>query len=630
MKAMKNPVCRRSKREILDRLLRGYFVFRLKQEELGFSVVYVIIIFAILLVGGSILASRTVSGLLGASYQASNREARETAEGGLIEIINELNKENNRYLLVAGNDQLVWNSTGTQFRNPCTQWDSSGTLKNPVATVAPSARALSFINSASWQQLGVSSSGQNKGGSRRQYQIEFIGSPSSPNIEYRLASNRTGYLSTDAAYKNISSGSTKSLMRITVIGIVSDLSGRELSRSRISREFEVVPKCCQRSFGRNQYAASNYGNDNTICTASNGGGASGLVTSLNGGGINNSSQNGFDIKDLAGNPITNASCWGGTTTGTSSSGYPTPSTACTGNTLKVGTLSMVPTTFNYLDVLPSFLGLADPDPSIPPSRSNPKTFGNTEKYVYIDTVSTPTVKICNIVSTGPVASQGIQSCVPITDSAGAQACHTEGSGSIGNLKYPSGADASGAVTYDYFPRGFVCRVSSFDFGGKLTFDTSNGKIDIVMDPASTTSSYDFVNLGGSASFDHVQCAAGTNPAVGSSGCLARPVSTYSYLESLNIFAYGQGVIDMKGSNAALAINIYAPQAKVDWKGGGTASPNFLGRIWSDTLELSGSISMRVNGGSPGFCATGNIDSCPKDTKYLLDFVARGFTQASGF
>ena len=195
MKAMKNPVCRRSKREILDRLLRGYFVFRLKQEELGFSVVYVIIIFAILLVGGSILASRTVSGLLGASYQASNREARETAEGGLIEIINELNKENNRYLLVAGNDQLVWNSTGTQFRNPCTQWDSSGTLKNPVATVAPTARALSFINSASWQQLGVSSSGQNKGGSRRQYQIEFIGSPSSPNIEYRLASNRNGYLS---------------------------------------------------------------------------------------------------------------------------------------------------------------------------------------------------------------------------------------------------------------------------------------------------------------------------------------------------------------------------------------------------------------------------------------------------
>ncbi|MFM7548312.1 MAG: hypothetical protein ACKO8I_05455 [Cyanobacteriota bacterium] len=59
-----------------------------------------------LLIGLAALGTRSTQGFLASVFQEVNREARDVAESAITDFAVTLNREENRWLLVAGNDQL--------------------------------------------------------------------------------------------------------------------------------------------------------------------------------------------------------------------------------------------------------------------------------------------------------------------------------------------------------------------------------------------------------------------------------------------------------------------------------------------------------------------------------------------
>jgi hypothetical protein len=62
------------------------------------------------------------------------------------------------------------------------------------------------------------------------------------------------------------------------------------------------------------------------------------------------------------------------------------------------------------------------------------------------------------------------------------------------------------------------------------------------------------------------------------------------------------------------------------KGGGSADPNFCGRIWSNSLELRGNITFEIppSSGGPGAGGGGGGNEDP--TQNLIDWVARSVSE----
>jgi hypothetical protein len=76
------------------------------------------------------------------------------------------------------------------------------------------------------------------------------------------------------------------------------------------------------------------------------------------------------------------------------------------------------------------------------------------------------------------------------------------------------------------------------------------------------------------------------------------------------------------------MNFYAPKADIQLNGGGNADPNFMGRIWSDGIDMRGNIKIRTLSSLPSFCSGG---TCPTGGGVpFFDFMARSFTHSSGF
>ncbi|MCS5700362.1 hypothetical protein NZK32_15080 [Cyanobium sp. FGCU-52] len=218
-----------------------------------------------MVVGSLAIANRTTSGRLASALQVSNREARDVAEAGIVEIVSELNKERNRKLLVSGQAPSSWSASDAALVNPCTGFTSGGSTQ---ATSAPTTTAINYGTTS------VTSG-------TRQFQLESItysltpepaaiGDPPSPRQAF-----------SGSTPDPLNSGTTKSQLKITVVGRILNASGAVVSEARVTREFEVVPKCCKRSFGRNRFSGTTYGTDGRACIAPAGG--AGLVLSLNGG-----------------------------------------------------------------------------------------------------------------------------------------------------------------------------------------------------------------------------------------------------------------------------------------------------------------------------------------------------------
>lgn len=273
--------------------------------ERGYALAVALIAAFVLLLGVGALASRGQLGFIGQVFQVQNRQARDVAEAAIAQFANTMNNERNRYLLVA-NSTADW-TTNADNRNVCTIYgndgslidenddpENSATFDTVVADADDPLRVTRFLPSAGFQDLV-------DGDDSRQFDVE--------SIEY-LRADRSAY---DANTRDsLITANTRALIRITVIGQVSQ--NNRTSRARVAREFEVVPKCCKRSFGAN--AAQNWGRDRAACELEDPNlGSPQFRVGLNGGGVAGS-KNQLDIRDENGDLMSQAVCWAGTEDGT--------------------------------------------------------------------------------------------------------------------------------------------------------------------------------------------------------------------------------------------------------------------------------------------------------------------------
>ena len=537
----------------------------------------VMLVLMTLILGSLMVSARTSSGRLASASQGRNREARDVAEAGLSEIISELNKETNRKILVSGVALSSWSQGSADLTNPlvnpCTRYDTSG---NTATITTPTTKAIAFKNG--WQNL-VS------GDSRRSYRLV--------SVSYTDAARTSSYSTTPT---EVSTGQVKALIRLTVEGRITDSAGTVLSTTRIVKEYEVVPKCCKRSFGRNSFAATNFGEDNRFCFAGGGAqsgsqGVAAVVGGLNGGAIS-SSNNTLSIVNDKLQPITRVLC---------RSDVPAPGTpnpACVGNTMSLGVISVVPTTFNV------------PVPPWPGSSSTSFTTlqasDKTGVYVRVNPTSNK-----------------------------AEQCSSNGTSLSSCTELSSCTRISGVSNY---VSGHYCRISSIDADKKfVTFDTSNGPIFLYMDtptsPASSSTKY--ISYQGNGTIQQVKCAAGSTG-------ICSTIADISSAEQLNIYAYGAGSLGLNGADAAVTMNIFAPNASFTIKGGGNATYNFIGRLWLNNIYANGSTSMQVLESAPtqlvaqGTCTSSGCSGIGPTTGAgssgtpEVDWVARSVSYSSAF
>ncbi|MFM8605018.1 MAG: hypothetical protein ACKOBY_05745, partial [Cyanobium sp.] len=113
-------------------------IWRSRARQDGFSLPIAVVAGLLLLIGLAALGARSTQGYLASVFQGVNREARDVAESAITDFAVTLNREENRWLLVAGNDQLGQWGSNNVHRNLCTGAFVNG-MYVPDTAVATSA-----------------------------------------------------------------------------------------------------------------------------------------------------------------------------------------------------------------------------------------------------------------------------------------------------------------------------------------------------------------------------------------------------------------------------------------------------------------------------------------------------------
>lgn len=634
-----------------------------KTNNEGYILQIAVITFSVVIIGVAAYASRTTSGFFGAINQSVNREARDTAESAITEFQDALNRPENRYLLVKGPD-VPWSATDASLKNPCTSVNIVNSIPDISSAPYPSAEVVSrfsadpSLNASSFKNL-IS------GDSKRQFVVEKVEyiydrDPSS-SVLGRIFPSDSGYdwssLSTATGGRGLYDGGTRTLLRVTVVARVT--RNGTVSQARVAREFEIVPKCCGRSFG-NTYGGKNWGRDSGQCLIiKEQGGGNGLITT--GGLTTGASGTSWRITDENGNSVTKAKCWAGNLE-TSSDMSGNPTAKCTNNqvvfTGSPGT-TFTPSKFSINTPLWYNTATTDIDAGLnSATTSTPQQAslaGSNTYYIYFN----PSLKRLCVRKLGSLTSTTFSSS-PSCSSSSFESLLGNGSTvdpcSYKNISYPWGTTNSGIPYYEV-----SCRLRNVnsDNNTSIVFDTSNMKLNLHFDSSSYSGEY--MGGGGGTTFVRRHCRKTSNqlsipPEDLSNPCtintsildyttsgtcpeLVNPVNSsqrlkcpkaYSISELFNIYSTGSGSFNMQGGNSTVGFNLIAPYATVIFKGGGNADPNFMGRILAKDIALSGNIKIRTLSGNPSYCDSAGAVCPPTGGPPFFDFIARSFSHASGF
>jgi hypothetical protein len=638
-----------------------------KKGEGGYLLQISVILSVALIIGVAAFASRSTSGLFGFAELGVNKESREVAENAIQEMIGSLNKEENRRLLIAGNAK-TWSATDGDLKNPCTQYSTLSSSTPGAGLNANAADILRFKVSGG-RQLS------NDGDPNHQFEIQ--------SVEYKK-SDRTGFnngvSATGADYVSTRDGVTRSLIRITVVGY-STRNGIT-SSARVAREFEVVPKCCKRSFG-NSSGGEFWGRDLGVCsiTTSTSGSSRGILGALNGGSI--SGNGSFEILDELNKEVSSAICYYNDGSVSSSGDLSTSVTTdnCEDSPV-LGTNDGV--TFN-----PEPLQFTSPkynNPECPPGstttfcKNNPSDNlslnGEKHKYLYFDTFDKQ-VKLCDAgVTNQRKLNGGISGCVSIgslIQTGTPQQCYVD---NVSN----TGADAKTDLR-PYYQVSCSLRVISLANNSSLTIDTTAAKFNLHFNSWNGNTGYlvndsnlpdseqlSYIGAAGQTTFQRVQCRSGsvgladdpnlakyqstgtactkplvwttTTPLVQTSfqdqckatfnGVPLTRCESFDNSELLNIYSMGYGSFEFAGESGGLGFNLIAPYASVKLVGGGSpAGVDFMGRIWTNKLSIQGNPEIRTFSSLPGFCLqSGACNVNSQDP--IFDYVARSYSQSQGF
>ena len=196
----------------------------------------------VVLVGGLMLALRSSDGLLSTLLQRESNDARDAAEAGITRIIGELNRPRNRGLLVkAGSaedpDGYLWTSTDAEadpnhFRNPCLPAADSS---NPDLATNPNIGANSTGTPYNTVYLNDAGAVTDKSTATRAYRLLWV------KRQQLLTSD-------DKPTLRIFQADGRGTVRLAVEGLRLR-AGQTVSSVVLEEELQLVPKCCDVSFG---------------------------------------------------------------------------------------------------------------------------------------------------------------------------------------------------------------------------------------------------------------------------------------------------------------------------------------------------------------------------------------------
>jgi hypothetical protein len=506
-----------------------------KPTSAGFSIAMVLVVVFSALIGVGSLAYRTLSNQAGGSELNASRAARDAAESGTTAIIAELNKVENRRLLVSGSNPGAWGSSNDPLqRNACLS-----------PSIAPLASA-STIGSNSWKSVG--GNGEyilrsvryaNRDRSRRRvFTYAMAGSGASAGVVDTNFDNDTNSL---INLSPVAPGGLPNIghIEITVEGRIVRNS-QTVATATVVKEFEVIPKCCGVSFGevfnRNTGLPipNSFGNDQRACRAQGFRGLEelGLVFGFEGGSIAVSGSAGSLLQvnpDGSPGPILpSILCVANSTGGTDCSPYSSLSTAGGPVPILPGIITTPPP--------PSFEG-----PASTPSLS---ITGNTSRNYKIrnDRVEVCTAANCSNNS----AWSEVSSCRTVPNSLVAR---------------------------------YQCQISQIDPSGNslIVFDTSGGAIALFFNQPSGT-----VTLGGRVSLEHRYCA--STPSANEVCNTIAPADKFFNLSLFGDQTYNR--FDLTGRSEGTSLFVFFRNGGINIAGNNSIS----GALWSKNLDLKGSFT----------------------------------------
>jgi hypothetical protein len=542
-------------------------------RQRGFSMAAVLLVLLVAVVGASSLALRGSSGISGISgtlQLSASRQAREAAENGITEIVAELNRPQNRRLLVSGSSPNAWgSSTDINQRNPC---------ENRTATPQPPLGSATTAGNNLWKSAGGN-------GEYILRSVRYANRDRSARLAYRYATAGSGAASTTedvGGYNNndpaqpdadvnldpVATAGTENIghLQLEVQGRVQR-AGRTLATATVVKEYQVIPKCCERSYAGPSIAGTprfSFGNDQRNCPGAD----LGMIFGFNGGTIDVSGSAGLllEVSDT------------GTATGLEAVLCITSSPTAS-NCVPPSSDSPIPVSGGSVPVIPTIF---DVDP--------PPTFGGTGT------------------TTGIITGSGYYR--PRADGTDIERCTATVSG--GTISLPSCSNVNfcervtGSSVADYH-----CRMNRIRITGgsdNLYFDTSRGTIALFFDEPSSASSSGTFYVGGSSRLYHRFCS---TPPTGATGCsTVAPAGQFTRLSFFG--SRNHNDFTFLGGGESSSLFIYFPNGTVQIGGSATAR----GAIWTNNLQLNGNFTSASPAAN---CATASSGFC---------FILRG-SQATG-
>gem|GEM_PF-2157201 len=290
------------------RVLKARLLFHLlsgsarADRQTGSVMVAGMLVVLALLVGSLGLVAVVTGSNLASLGSGESRDAQQVAEAGADQIIATFNQPENRQLLVAGSTPPnQWTTTNAALQSPCI----STSNERPGVNGFPSARAVGLANG---QFRNLEDLAQVNQGNRRfalqsiRYSAGNQGALDRRSVFRTFTANGTalsqgGIIPAGTSFNALLNlddpdgsgalrpGTNTGFVAVTVEGRVYRPDGT-FSSSTITKEFEVVPKCCGGSFGTNASggstsgasAAGDLGADSRFC-----GIEFGIITGINGG-----------------------------------------------------------------------------------------------------------------------------------------------------------------------------------------------------------------------------------------------------------------------------------------------------------------------------------------------------------
>jgi hypothetical protein len=569
-------------------------------RQRGFSLALVLMVLMVAIVSAGTLALRSASSHSGSLQLSASRQAREAAENGITEIVGELNRPQNRRLLVSGTSPDNWGSaTDITQRNPCE--NLNGSVVTPTASVGTVAsntwksagdngnvqyvlRSVRYAYRARTTRLRFSYATAGSGGAN---QTENVGGydnntplPEGPNADVNL----------DPVALQNPGVENFGLLQLEVQGRVLRPGSNTdtLATATVVKEYQVIPKCCNRSFsGPSSNGTGNippipslgtplfsFGNDQRAC----GGTADlGLLFGFNGGDltVNGTASSLQELSfNSTGTQLPNTSLQSVLCITTS----PTASNCVSPNPIPVAGGSSVPVIPIIFDV--------DPPPTIGATIATAESINDIKPsnpgYFRVNPNNTNQMQRCD----PTLATDGsISSIVPSTCSV------------VNFCRRVTGSPVA----------DFHCKMNSIGISGNeeiVYFDTSRASIALFFNepPGSTSGT---VDLQGNSKLLHRYCGPLNNPSEplpsDTEGCnTTAPAAQFTRLSFFGNQTYNQ--FNFRGGGEGTAMFVYFPQGRVLIGNSATAN----GAIWTKDLTLRGGFTSAAPAAN---CATASSGFC---------------------